>query len=114
MIQEDRNEDNRKAKPPGQDNAGGYSRLGFYRFSSGTLTWYARVNTLDRDAQQYGQGSWESSGVVDASKIFGSGTWLLDVQAHTQSTPQPGFDLVPNSSSGEDAQLILLTISGTT
>jgi hypothetical protein len=114
MIQEDRNSDNIKAKPKGQDSLGGYSRVGFYTFATGALRWYARVNTPDRDAQQYGQGSWESSGVIDASKIFGSGTWLLDVQAHTRTTTQPGFDLVPNSSSGEDAQLILMTIPGTT
>jgi Alkaline phosphatase PhoX len=114
MIQEDRNGDNIKAKPPGQDNLGGYGRVGFYSFATGTLTWYARVNTPDRDAQRSGEGSWESSGVIDTSKIFGPGTWLLDVQAHTQSTPQPGFDLVPSSSSGEDAQLILMTVPGTT
>jgi Alkaline phosphatase PhoX len=114
MIQEDRNGDNIKAKPPGQDNLGGYGRVGFYSFATGRLTWYARVNTPDRDAQRSGEGSWESSGVIDTSRIFGAGTWLLDVQAHTRSTPQPGFDLVPDSSSGEDAQLILMTIPGTT
>lgn len=26
---------------------------------------------------------WESSGVIDASPLFGPGSWLLDVQAHT-------------------------------
>ncbi|HSA59625.1 MAG TPA: alkaline phosphatase PhoX [bacterium] len=26
---------------------------------------------------------WESSGVIDASSLYGSGSWLLDVQAHT-------------------------------
>jgi uncharacterized protein DUF839 len=114
MIQEDRNGDNRKANPPGQDNLGGYGRVGFYRFSTGSLTWLARVATPDRDAQQYGGGAWESSGVVDASKIFGSGWWLLTVQAHTRSTLQPGFDLVPNSSSGEDSQLLLMRVAGTT
>ena len=114
MIQEDRNGDNIKANPPGQDSAGGYGRLGFYSFATGSLTWLARVNTPDRDAQQYGQGSWESSGVIDASALFGSGAWLLDVQAHTQSAPQPGFDLVPNSSSGEASQLLLVRVAGTT
>jgi hypothetical protein len=28
-------------------------------------------------------GSWESSGIVDASKYLGKGTFLIDVQAHT-------------------------------
>jgi hypothetical protein len=114
MIQEDRNEDNLKSNPPGQDNLGGYSRVGFYSFATGSLTWIARVNTPDKDAKSSGAGSWESSGVVDASKIFGSGWWLLTVQAHTQSAPQPGFDLVPNSSSGEASQLLLLNLPGST
>lgn len=114
MIQEDRNADNIKANPPGQDNLGGYSRLGFYSFASGNLTWIARVNTPEKDAKSSGAGSWESSGVVDASKFFGSGWWLLDVQAHTQSTLQPGFDLVPNTSSGEASQLLLVNLPGST
>jgi uncharacterized protein DUF839 len=114
MIQEDRNADNIKSNPPGQDNLGGYSRLGFYSFSSKSLTWIARVNTPDKDAKSSGAGSWESSGVVDASKLFGSGWWLLDVQAHTRSALQPGFDLVPNSSSGEASQLLLLNLPGST
>jgi hypothetical protein len=29
------------------------------------------------------QGAWESSGIVDASKAFGPGAFLIDVQAHT-------------------------------
>jgi hypothetical protein len=53
-------------------------------------------------------------GAVDASKLFGSGYWLVTVQAHTQSAPQPGFDLVPNSSSGKASQLLLVKIPGST
>ena len=47
-------------------------------------------------------------------EVLGSGWWLLDVQAHTRSTLQPGFDLVPNSSSGEASQLLLLNLPGST
>jgi hypothetical protein len=54
------------------------------------------------------------AGLVDASSFFGSGWWLLDVQAHTRSAPQPGFDLVPNSSSGEASQLLMVHVAGTT
>ena len=72
------------------------------------------MNTPEKDAKSSGAGSWESSGVVDASKFFGSGWWLLDVQAHTQSTLQPGFDLVPNTSSGEASQLLLVNLPGST
>ena len=28
-------------------------------------------------------GDWESSGILDVSKYFGEGAWLVDVQAHT-------------------------------
>jgi hypothetical protein len=28
-------------------------------------------------------GEWEFSGIIDVSKIFGKGVWLVDVQAHT-------------------------------
>lgn len=75
-----------------------------------------------------GSGSWEvvatvndsggeSSGIVDASRWFGPGTWLLTVQAH--STYQKS-KVVPNpTGSGpdltvkrEDGQLLLLTIPG--
>jgi hypothetical protein len=28
-------------------------------------------------------GDWESSGILDASRYFGEGSWLTDVQAHT-------------------------------
>jgi hypothetical protein len=113
VIQEDRNSDNRK-DATGQMDQGGYSRIFTYNFATKALTAVARVNTPDRDAQQYGGGAWESTGAVDASKFFGSGWWLVAVQAHTQSAPQPGFDLVPNSSSGEASQLILLKIPGST
>ena len=30
---------------------------------------------------------WESSGIIDASKWFGPGSWLFDVQAHTLPVP---------------------------
>ena len=28
-------------------------------------------------------GAWESSGIVDASEVYGPGTWLVNIQAHT-------------------------------
>lgn len=28
-------------------------------------------------------GVWESSGIVDASWVYGAGTWLVNVQAHS-------------------------------
>jgi hypothetical protein len=60
----------------------------------------------------------ESSGIVDASRWFGAGAWLLTVQAHgtfqdEQVVPNPtgsGPDLTIKR---EDGQLILMTIPGT-
>ena len=42
-------------------------------------------------------GDWESSGILDVSKYFGDGSWLVDVQAHTID---------------EGGQLLLLRITG--
>jgi hypothetical protein len=32
-------------------------------------------------------GTWESSGMIDASRLLGEDWWLLDVQAHDQTAP---------------------------
>jgi Alkaline phosphatase PhoX len=50
-----------------------------------------------------GPGVWETSGIIDTSSIFGPGTWLSDVQAHSP-TPAPGGSTV----TVEDGQLFLL------
>src|SRR5918996_765435 len=42
-------------------------------------------------------GDWESSGILDVSKYFGDGSWIVDVQAHTID---------------EGGQLLLLRITG--
>jgi hypothetical protein len=48
-------------------------------------------------------GVWETSGIIDASHLFGPDTWLSDVQAHSP-TPAPGGSTV----TVEDGQLFLL------
>jgi len=35
-------------------------------------------------------GAWESSGIVDASEVYGPGTWLVNIQAHTLFVDQVG------------------------
>jgi hypothetical protein len=53
-------------------------------------------------------GSWETSGVIDASSVFGPGSFLIDVQAHTlwiEQAPGPGFTW-----KREGGQLLLLRI----
>src|SRR5262249_54472525 len=50
-------------------------------------------------------GSWETSGVIDASALYGPGSWLIDVQAHTIQHNNP---LVGK----EGGQLLLLRTNG--
>jgi hypothetical protein len=63
-------------------------------------------------------GAWESTGIVDASKAFGAGTFLINIQAHTlwiEKAPgednfaPPGPDFTYKREGG---QLLLLRIPG--
>jgi hypothetical protein len=55
----------------------------------------AYVNQLEDMAAKHGD--WESSGILDVSKYYGEGSWLVDVQAHTLK---------------EGGQLLLMKIPG--
>jgi Bacterial protein of unknown function (DUF839) len=83
-----------------------FSRVLVYDFKTESLTPVARVAT----PATLRPGTWESSGVIDAGHVLGKNWWLLDVQAHSTTAPQPGPSLAPNSSSGEDGQLLALKI----
>ena len=41
--------------------------------------------------------------MIDASRLLGEDWWLLDVQAHDQTAPQPGPDLEVDSNVGRTA-----------
>ena len=103
VIQEDRNSEHRDAAAEG-----GYGRVLVYKLRTGVLRAVARVNT----PPNLRPGEWESSGVVNAESWLGDDMWLLDVQAHGQTAPQPGLGLAPDSSSGEDGQLLAIEIPG--
>ncbi len=103
VIQEDRNSEHRDAAVEG-----GYGRVLVYNLRTGALRAVARVNT----PANLRPGEWESSGVINAESWLGDDMWLLDVQAHGQTAPQPGPGLVPDSSSGEDGQLLAIEIPG--
>jgi hypothetical protein len=103
VIQEDRNSEHRDATVEG-----GYGRVLVYDLSTDSLRAVARVNT----PATLRPGEWESSGVINAEAWLGDDMWLLDVQAHSQTAPQPGPGLVPDSSSGEDGQLLAIEIPG--
>ena len=85
LIQEDPGSQNRY--PAG---TGTTARVWLYDLDSGSLEVVARVNQAGDPAADAGE--WESSGIVDASRSFGPGAFLLDVQAHTlilETAPGP-------------------------
>lgn len=113
MIQEDPGSQNRYTAG---DPNGTAARIWRYDLATGDLTVVARVDqSADPGASL---GSWESSGIVDASAAFGPGAFLVDVQAHTISVenatvPDPTGD--PGDTINlkrEGGQLLLLRIPG--
>ena len=102
VIQEDRNW-----------KGSGYNRVLVYDLATGTLTSVARTDPDQAIVDEKGPGAWESSGVVDASAMFGPGWWLLDVQAHYTEMSVPDQSLEPDSAIGEGGQLTLVFIPGT-
>jgi hypothetical protein len=96
VIQEDRNAEHRAE----------FGRVLVYDIKNRTVRAVARVDT----PSSLPPGNWESSGVIRAFGLLGKGWWILDVQAHGQSAPQPGPGLEPNSSTGEDGQLLAIKI----
>jgi hypothetical protein len=54
-----------------------------------------------RAANVVNPGVWETSGIIATDSLFGGGTWLFDIQAHSP-TPAPVAGTV------EDGQLLLL------
>jgi hypothetical protein len=101
------------------------ARIWQYIFSNGRLRVVARVNQAadegptDVDAAGKGNfGAWEASGVVDVSRWYGPGMFLVTVQAHTLWVEKrAGPDL--SSPAGPDwtykregGQLVLLHVPG--
>lgn len=54
-----------------------------------------------RDGVPVGPGVWETSGIIDTDGLFGAGSWLFDVQAHSPTA-------APAPNTVEDGQLVLL------
>ena len=72
-----------------------------------TATRVAQLDPPGRDGIPVGPGIWETSGIIDASRLFGADTWLSDVQAHPPTTAPGGSTVTV-----EDGQLFLLRPGG--
>ena len=68
-----------------------------------TATRVAELDPPGRDGAAVNPGVWETSGIIDASPLFGSDTWVSDVQAHSPTAPPGGTTVTV-----EDGQLFLL------
>jgi len=66
-----------------------------------TATRVAQLDPPGRDGIAVNPGVWETSGIIDASVLFGADTWLSDVQAHPPTT-------APSVGTVEDGQLFLM------
>ncbi len=75
----------------------------------------AEVDQLTAQSGITNKGAWESSGIVDVSRIFGPGSFLIDVQAHgwelPGTIPSNDANIVPKRERG---QLLLLKVRGET
>lgn len=101
VIQEDRNSEHR-----GAEVSTGYSRLLWWPFAGQPATVaYPSTDAVNAKGIAVKPGEWESSGAIPVGGIFGSDTWLVDIQAHTRSVAQDG-------GMGEGGQVGLLTIPG--
>ncbi|MDP9482901.1 MAG: PhoX family protein [Chloroflexota bacterium] len=108
------------------DPNGTPARIWRYDFKSKSLTVVAKLvhtedeGLTDKDpATSKGRwGSWEASGIVDVSKWFGRGTFLVDVQAHSLFVEiGDGPDLIAPTGPDwlrkrEGGQLLLIRIPG--
>ena len=108
LIQEDPGSQNQYAA---NDPNGTTARIWRYDLQSGSLVPVARAKqeALDTTAQK---GNWETSGIVDASAVFGAGWFYTNVQAHSVLIQQE------RRSNGvlykrEAGQLLLIKIPGT-
>jgi hypothetical protein len=90
------------------DPAGTTARIWRYDLATGALAVVARVDQSRDPAAR--QGDWESSGLVDASRAFGDGAFLVDVQAHTLIIDRTVTPSVTYKREG--GQLLLLRVPG--
>lgn len=114
FIQEDTGSHNSSSPPaaygvfPDATNA----RIWRYDLATAGLTVVAEVNQTVPGAPSLPKASWESSGIVDASSVFGPGAFLVDVQAHSWDMGAGVGNDAPAVPKRENGQLLLLRATG--
>lgn len=101
------------------------ARIWRYNLATGTMDVVAKVDQsadegpTDRDDAGPGNlGAWESTGIIDASSVFGPGAFLVNIQAHTLWVEKgPGDDNVAPAgpdftNKREGGQLLLFRLPG--
>jgi len=86
-----------------QEDSGQAPNSRIWRYDFATETWSVVASVTDA--------AWESSGIVDASAVFGEGAWLVTVQAHNVFVDQQVVG--PTTFKREGGQLLLLRLPGT-
>jgi hypothetical protein len=102
MINEDGTTESRLVMASkGRDGSIWRFELKKHRVDLGTAKRVAELDPPGWDGVAVGPGIWETSGIIDASRVYGKDWWLSDVQAHSPTAaPAPG--------TVEDGQLFLL------
>jgi hypothetical protein len=105
LIQEDPGSQNQYAA---SNTSGTTARIWRYDLNTHALTVVAKVNQAQDPVAN--QGSWESSGIVDASSAFGPGAFLVSIQAHTIFVQQEQRGLL--TFKREAGQLLVFHLAG--
>ena len=106
MINEDGTTESRRVMAA-KNRDGSIWRFDLYKegVDSASALRIAELDPPGRDGVAVGPGIWETSGIIDASGLFGGDTWLFDVQAHPPTA-------APAPNTVEDGQLLLLARNG--
>jgi hypothetical protein len=86
------------------------ARVWRYDLTSHALTVVAEVDQAVPGSPVTNKGGWESSGIVNASTLFGPGSFLIDVQAHGWDMDGGTGNDAPAVPKRERGQLLLLKV----
>ena len=105
FFQEDPGSHNAQPTFPGATNA----RIWRYGLATGVSTVSAMVDQSMSPVTN--RGTWESSGIVDASAVFGPGAFLVDIQAHQWDMDARTGNDPPAVPKRERGQLLLIRVT---